>query len=268
MCIRDSINAEYGAERNKVTCFWEGVQMSAAAKRLESTSTLEINAVSRDRYETILSEDALAFVADLELRFGERRTALMQARTERQKRFDAGELPDFLPETKNIRESDWKILSTPENLKDRRVEITGPVDRKMMINAFNSGANVFMTDFEDASAPVWENMIDGQLNLYDYARDQLEFADPKSGKEYQMGKNAAVLKVRPRGWHMLEGHALLDGEPISASLFDFGLYIFHNAKALLNLSLIHISEPTRLLSISYAVFCLKKKKKKKKSTLR
>ncbi len=207
--------------------------MSAAAKRLESTSTLEINAVSRDRYETILSEDALAFVADLELRFGERRTALMQARTERQKRFDAGELPDFLPETKDIRENDWKILGTPENLKDRRVEITGPVDRKMMINAFNSGANVFMTDFEDASAPVWENMIDGQLNLYDYARDQLEFTDPKSGKEYQMGKNAAVLKVRPRGWHMLEGHALLDGEPVSASLFDFGLYIFHNAKALL-----------------------------------
>lgn len=207
--------------------------MSAAAQRQEQDSTLDIIAPMKDLYARVLTGDALAFVADLEARFGERRKELMQARAERQERLDAGELPNFLPETKDIRESDWQILGTPENLKDRRVEITGPVDRKMMINAFNSGANVFMTDFEDASSPVWENMLDGQINLMDYARGTLEFTDPKSGKEYKMGENPAVLKVRPRGWHMTEAHAELDGAPISAGLFDFGLYVFHNAKELL-----------------------------------
>ncbi|WP_262692775.1 malate synthase A [Kordiimonas aestuarii] len=208
--------------------------MSAATKLQAETPSLEIIGPMHAGYETILSEGALAFVADLESRFGARRKALMQARMERQKRFDAGELPDFLPETKIIREDNWKILGTPDDLQDRRVEITGPVDRKMMINAFNSGANVFMTDFEDASAPVWENMIDGQINLYDYARGQLAFTNPKSGKSYTMGDKTAVLKVRPRGWHMTEAHATLDGQAVSASLFDFGLYIYHCAQELLS----------------------------------
>jgi malate synthase len=209
-----------------------GNQMSAALERT-TEPTLDIIAPMKDLYARVLTGDALAFVADLETRFGGRRTDLMEARAVRQKRFDAGELPDFLPETKDIRESDWKILGTPEDLKDRRVEITGPVDRKMMINAFNSGANVFMTDFEDASSPTWENMIDGQINLMDYARGRLEFTDPKSGKEYRMNEQTATLKVRPRGLHMTEVHAELNGQPISASLFDFGLYIYHNASALL-----------------------------------
>ncbi|NVJ98546.1 MAG: malate synthase A [Alphaproteobacteria bacterium] len=207
--------------------------MSAAAQTQPEPTTLDIIAPMQDLYARVLTGDALAFVAELEDRFGGRRRELMQARADRQEKLDAGELPDFLPETKDIREGDWKILGTPEDLKDRRVEITGPVDRKMMINAFNSGANVFMTDFEDASSPVWENMIDGQLNLMDYARGTLEYSDPKSGKDYRLGETPAVLKVRPRGWHMEEAHAELHGAPISASLFDFGLYIFHNAKELL-----------------------------------
>jgi len=206
--------------------------MSAAVERTDEPR-LDIIAPMKDLYARVLTGDALAFVADLEERFGERRRELIEARAERQKRFDAGELPDFLAETKDIRESDWKILGTPEELKDRRVEITGPVDRKMMINAFNSGANVFMTDFEDASSPTWENMIDGQINLMDYAQSTLEYTDPKSGKLYRMGEKTATLKVRPRGLHMTEAHAELRGQPISASLFDFGLYMFHNAKALL-----------------------------------
>ncbi len=206
--------------------------MSAAVERLEEP-TLDIIAPMKDLYSRVLTGDALAFVADLEDRFGARRRELMDARAERQEAFDAGALPDFLPETKDIRESEWKILGTPEDLKDRRVEITGPVDRKMMINAFNSGANVFMTDFEDASSPTWENMIDGQINLMDYAQGTLEFTDPKSGKEYRLNEQTATLKVRPRGLHMTEAHAERHGQPVSASLFDFGLYIFHNAKALL-----------------------------------
>lgn len=207
--------------------------MSAVAARSFEQPSLDIIAPMQDLYARVLTGDALAFVADLENRFGDRRKELIAARAERQKRFDAGDLPDFLPETKDIRESDWKILGTPDELKDRRVEITGPVDRKMMINAFNSGANVFMADFEDASSPTWDNMINGQINLMDYARSTLEYTDPKSGKEYQIGEKPAVLKVRPRGWHMTEAHAELNGQPVSAGLFDFGLYMFHNAAALL-----------------------------------
>ena len=207
--------------------------MPAAAKQIAPSPTLMITAPIIDQHAKVLTADALAFVAELEDLFGARRKALIAKRAERQKRFDAGELPDFLPETKAIRDADWKILGTPEELKDRRVEITGPVDRKMMINAFNSGANVFMADFEDASAPVWANMLDGQVNLYDYAHGTLGYTDPASGKDYQMADKTAVLKVRPRGWHMLEAHATLDGAPISASLFDFGLYIYNNAHALI-----------------------------------
>lgn len=207
--------------------------MSVTAKIQTPLTPLEITCATDPAYTHILSDDALAFVASLESNFGHRRKALLDARAARQTSFDAGELPDFLPKTQYIREGDWTILGTPEDLKDRRVEITGPVDRKMMINAFNSGANVFMADFEDASSPTWDNMLSGQVNMYDYARGKLAYTDPSSGKEYRMGEKTAVLKVRPRGWHMKEAHALLNSEPVSAGLFDFGLYAFHNARALM-----------------------------------
>src|SRR6266568_1988607 len=163
------------------------------------------------RYAEILSPDALAFLAELH------------------RRFDAGGLPDFLHQTRHIREGDWKIAAIPKDLLDRRVEITGPVDRKMVINALNSGANVYMADFEDANSPTWANNVEGQLNLKDRWAGRLAFADPASGKKYKIGKNPAVLIVRPRGWHLPERHLTVDGEPISGALFDFGLYYFHNA---------------------------------------
>ncbi|WP_262693212.1 malate synthase A [Kordiimonas aquimaris] len=207
--------------------------MSATAKIQTPISQLELTCTTAPKFAHILSEDALAFVATLQANFGHRREALLNARMERQTRFDKGELPDFLRETQYIRSSDWSILGTPDDLKDRRVEITGPVDRKMMINALNSGANVFMADFEDASSPTLDNMLQGQVNMFDYARGSLAFTDPRTGKDYKLGEKTAVLKIRPRGWHMLEAHAKLDGEPVSAGLFDFGLYAFHNARALI-----------------------------------
>ncbi len=207
--------------------------MAAATNKSVETPTLEITSPINSAYAHILTDEALAFVASLEAAFGHRRPTLLDARMDRQARYNDGELPDFLTETVDIRSGDWTILSTPDDLLDRRVEITGPVDRKMMINAFNSGANVFMADFEDASSPTWDNMLTGQVNMYDYARGKLEFTDPKTGKDYRLGDNTAVLKVRPRGWHMQEAHALLNGAPISAGIFDFGLYVFHNAKALM-----------------------------------
>ncbi|WP_308910805.1 malate synthase A [Pseudokordiimonas caeni] len=207
--------------------------MTASTLQKSAPLSLTITGKADERTARVLTADAVAFIADLEARFGARRARLIEARTERQKRFDAGELPDFLPETADIRNKPWTILGTPADLKDRRVEITGPVDRKMMINAFNSGANVFMADFEDASAPTWDNMIDGQINLMDYADGKLTFDDPSNGKSYALGEKTAVLKVRPRGLHMLEAHAELDGQPISASFFDFGLYAFHSAAKLL-----------------------------------
>ncbi len=207
--------------------------MAATAETQNAEPILELTVPVADAYSHILTPEALTFVAALETAFGDRRDALLEARMERQARYDAGELPDFLEDTRDIRSGDWTILNTPSDLQDRRVEITGPVDRKMMINAFNSGANVFMADFEDASSPTWDNMLSGQVNMHDYARGTLEYTDPKSGKHYEMGKNPAVLKVRPRGWHMQEAHATLNGSPVSAGLFDFGLYAFHNAKKLM-----------------------------------
>jgi malate synthase len=189
-----------------------------------------------DRYGEVLTPDALAFVADLHRTFEAERRDLMNRRVARQKKWDAGALPDFLDETADIRSADWRVGAIPADLEDRRVEITGPTDRKMVINALNSGANVFMTDFEDANAPTWSNMIEGQLNLYDFARGNLEFTDSGTGKHYAIGDNPAVLLVRPRGWHLVEEHMLVDGDPVSSSIFDFGLYFFHNAKALIELS--------------------------------
>jgi malate synthase len=182
--------------------------------------------------DRVLTEGALEFLVRLERRFGAKRKELLTARQTRQARFDAGELPDFLPETKTVRDKAWEVDPIPAVLRDRRVEITGPVDRKMMINALNSGAKMFMADFEDASSPTFANMIDGQVNMQDYARNQLDYTDAKSGKSYTLGEETAVMIVRPRGWHMEEAHLLVDGQPISASLFDFGLHIFHNGAML------------------------------------
>jgi len=184
-------------------------------------------------FETVLTREALAFVADLQRRFNPRRLELLAARVERQKRLDAGEKPDFLAETAQVRESDWTVAPLPQDILDRRVEITGPVDRKMIINALNCGANVFMADFEDASTPTWTNMVEGQFNLADAVRRTIGFTDPASGKDYRLNDKTAVLFVRPRGWHLPERHMLVDGQPMSGSIFDFGLYFFHNARELL-----------------------------------
>jgi len=183
-------------------------------------------------YDRILSPEALAFVADLHRKFDKRRRDLLAARADRQKRIDAGEKPDFLPETKAIREGDWVVSPLPADLQDRRVEITGPVDRKMVINALNSGARVFMADFEDSNTPTWTNQIEGQINLADAVRRTITFEDPATHKAYKLNDKTAVLFVRPRGWHLSESHVKVDGEITSGSLFDFGLYFFHNAKEL------------------------------------
>ncbi len=185
------------------------------------------------RAAEVLTSEALAFLADLHRSFDARRRQLLAVRTERQKRFDAGEVPDFLAETASIRDADWSVAPIPADLQDRRVEITGPVDRKMIINALNSGAKVFMADFEDATSPTWANVIEGQVNLKDRWAGKLTHTDAKSGKSYALGATPAVLIVRPRGWHLLERHLLVDGQPMSGGLFDFGLYLFHNAKAAL-----------------------------------
>ncbi|MGF1462925.1 MAG: malate synthase A [Maricaulaceae bacterium] len=183
-------------------------------------------------YDTILTPEALAFIADLERRFGPRRRALLEARQARQARLDQGERPDFPAETAKIRAEDWTVRPAPEDLRDRRVEITGPVDRKMVINALNSGASCFMADFEDASSPSWANMVEGQINLRDAVNRTIRFEDPKSGKAYALNDDPAVLIVRARGWHLEEAHVEIDGQPMSAGLFDFGLYLFHNHAAL------------------------------------
>jgi malate synthase len=180
----------------------------------------------------ILTPEAIAFVVELERKFGARRHELLAARAERQKRLDAGEKPDFLPQTRSVREGDWTVAPLPKDILDRRVEITGPVDRKMVINALNSGANVFMADFEDASTPTWNNLIDGHVNLRDANAGTITFADAKSGKNYKLNPKHAVLFVRPRGWALPEKHVIVDGKPMSGSLFDFGLYFFHNVKQL------------------------------------
>ena len=185
-------------------------------------------------FEKVLTKEAVAFIADLHRTFNGRREELLARRVERQKRLDAGETPDFLPETAQIRESDWTVAPLPQDILDRRVEITGPVDRKMIINALNCGANVFMADFEDASTPTWDNMIEGQANLADTVRRQIDYVDPQNGKAYKLGDKTATLFVRPRGWHLPEKHMIVDGQPMSGSLFDFGLYFFHNAREALD----------------------------------
>ena len=200
---------------------------------LDLPEGVSIDGVINPDFEKVLTKEAIAFVADLQRRFNPRREELLAARVERQKRLDAGEKPDFLPETVKIRESDWTVAPLPQDILDRRVEITGPVDRKMIINALNCGANVFMADFEDASTPTWTNMVDGQFNLASAVHREIDYVDPQSGREYRLNDKTAVLFVRPRGWHLPEKHMTVDGVPMSGSLFDFGLYFFHNAKELL-----------------------------------
>ncbi|HEY0232571.1 MAG TPA: malate synthase A, partial [Dokdonella sp.] len=202
-----------------------------SASPIPQPARVHIDAPSHAAHAGVLSDASLAFLADLHHRFDGRRRELLAARAERRARFDAGELPDFLAETKAIRDGDWKVAPIPAALTDRRVEITGPVDRKMIINALNSGAKVFMADFEDSTSPTFDALMEGQANLRDAVAGTIDYTSPE-GRHYAVKPNPAVLIVRPRGWHLPEKHLVLDGEPLSGSLVDFGLFAFHNAKTL------------------------------------
>src|SRR5918912_3434563 len=197
-------------------------------------SGIEVRGPRLERFDEILTPEALEFVARLHREFNATREQLLKARTERQRRFDAGELPDFLPETQNIRDGDWKVapVTTPD-LQRRWVEITGPTERKMLINALNSGADVFMADFEDANTPTWQNMVEGHVNLVDAIDRTISFDNP-DGRAYRLNEQTATLLVRPRGWHLPEKHLLIDGAPVAGAFMDFGLYFFHNARRLLD----------------------------------
>jgi malate synthase len=199
---------------------------------VEAAPGVRVLAPVRPGYAAVLTAESLAFVGLLERRFGAERRRLLAARAERQERLDRGELPAFLPETERVRRGNWKVQPAPPDLRDRRVEITGPVERKMIINALNSGANVFMADFEDSMSPTWSNVVEGQINLLDAVAGTIAYSDPASGKEYRVGEKPATLVIRPRGWHLQEAHVLVDGAPVSAGLFDFALYLFHNVTAL------------------------------------
>jgi malate synthase len=194
---------------------------------------LTVLGAMKPRYEEILTPPALGLVEELVRRFRGRLHELLARREELQVGLDRGEKPDFDPETRSVRDSDWRVAPLPKDLLDRRVEITGPVDRKMIINALNSGANVFMADFEDSNAPTWDNNVQGHVNLRDAIRGTIDYAAP-GGKQYRLGDKTAVLMVRPRGWHLEERHVLFEDRPIPGALFDFGLYVYHNAAALLS----------------------------------
>ncbi len=205
----------------------EGSGAAAGAKGVE------VRGAMTEAYERILTPEALACIADLHRRHNPERLALLERRRERQAEFDRGVLPDFLAETASVRSGDWRVAETPDDLLRRHVEITGPVDRKMMINALMSGADVFMADLEDSCAPTWDNVVQGQINLADAVRREISFENP-DGRRYELKDEIATLLLRPRGWHLTEKHVLVDGEPISASIFDFGLYFFHNVRACLD----------------------------------
>jgi malate synthase len=190
---------------------------------------VEILGPAEAGFDEILTDEALAFVAGLQREFGARRVELLATRAERQTRLDEGERPDFLEATRHVRDAEWRVARAPLDLSDRRVEITGPTDRKMMINALNSGARCFMADFEDANAPTWSNMVEGQINLADAVRGTIELTGP-DGREYGLADETATLLVRPRGWHLSERHLTVDDRPVSGSLFDFGLAFLHNAR--------------------------------------
>jgi malate synthase len=194
---------------------------------------IRVTAPLRERDREVLTPECLAFVGDIVHRYAPRVRELLTARREMQARYDAGYRPRFLPETRAIRESSYTVAPLPADLQDRRVEITGPIDRKMIINALNSGASVFMADFEDSNSPTWTNVMDGQANLMDTVRGTIAYDDPGTGKRYRLSESIAVLMVRPRGWHLVEKHLEADGLPIPAALFDFGVFAFHNAKLLI-----------------------------------
>ncbi len=193
---------------------------------------IQIRGPKVEGFDRILTPEALRFVAGIHRKFNPTREQLLRRRQERQRELDAGALPEFLPSTRPVRESEWKIAPTPPDLQKRWVEITGPTDRKMVINALNSGASIFMADFEDANTPTWGNMVTGQANLIDAIERTISLQTPE--KVYRLKDETAVLLVRPRGWHLPERHVLVDGMPISGSLFDFGLYFFHCARRLLD----------------------------------
>lgn len=194
---------------------------------------IEIVGPMQPGFDAVLTKDALRFLAELQRRFNDRRVELLKQRQIRQKQIDNGQLPDFLTETKHIRDGEWKVAPVPADLMDRRVEITGPVDRKMIINALNSGASAYMADFEDSHAPTWQGTIEGQLNLIDAVEGTISLTTPE-GKSYSLNPQTAVLLVRPRGWHLEEKHVQVDGESMAAGIFDFGLFFYHNAKKLLS----------------------------------
>jgi malate synthase len=196
------------------------------------SAALTVHGPDASEAPRVLTRDALAFLAELARRFEPTRQELLQARRDRLAALRAGRRPDFLDETRSVRDGSWRVAATPDDLQDRRVEITGPVDRKMIINALNSGARVFMADFEDANAPLWDNVVSGQANVQDAIRRTITFENP-DGRTYRLRDRVATLVVRPRGWHLVEKHLRLDGAPVSASLVDFGLYLFHNARELL-----------------------------------
>lgn len=204
----------------------------ATEVRMSNNGTV-VRAPLRAGDESILTAAALSFLSKLTRQFGARLDDLLAKRREMQRSYDAGALPHFLPETRSVREGNWQVAAIVPDLSDRRVEITGPVERKMMINALNSGANVFMADFEDSSSPTWHNMLDGQRNVFDAARRNITYHDAKSGKDYRLNDRIATLIIRPRGLHLREKHVWVDGASIPASLFDFGLCFFHNAREFL-----------------------------------
>ncbi len=193
------------------------------------TIGLELRAPVSEAFSEVLSLDTLHFVEKLVREFDLPRQDLLRRRAERQRDFDAGQFPDFRADTAHIRQGQWSVAPIPKDLRDRRVEITGPTDRKMVINALNSGANVYMADFEDANSPTWHNLIEGQANLSQAVDGTIDFTSPE-GKAYRLNRQTATLVVRPRGWHLPEKHVRMDGKPISASLFDFGVFFFHNAQ--------------------------------------
>lgn len=221
---------------HRIVCFFMFVRRkikNMSNQDIKSAIQIQSNAAWKPGYDIVISDEALQFVLALHDKFDARRRELLDKRVETQTKLDNGWKPDFLAETENVRSSDWRVAPLPNDLLDRRVEITGPVDRKMIINALNSGAKVFMADFEDSNAPSWENIADGQVNLYDAVRKTISFENKVKGKTYQLNHRVATLMVRPRGLHLMEKHLTVEGQPVSGSLVDFGLYFFNNAKELL-----------------------------------
>ncbi len=205
-----------------------------ALSQKSQSARIELRGPVQSGQADILTPAALEFVADLHREFNARRLGLLSARRERQACLDVGGMPGFLSATEDVRHGEWRVAELPKDLQDRRVEITGPVDRKMVINALNSGANCYMADFEDSHSPTWLGTLDGQINLRDAVDGTIEYVQRESQKHYQLNPQVATLLVRPRGWHLEEKHVLVDGEPISASLFDFGLFFYHNARKLID----------------------------------